>query len=127
LVGIIAALRSEWVTKAAKRSWTRVGVWESRMYHDLVAVTSPGSDFRFLRQEVEAAIESKPIIVSPHDTSTSGLDSQTSTASRKNVGDSKVHPRSFCIPFLGWFVSRSPVSALANLLNRNLSVSTTPP
>ena len=103
MVAIIAGLRSEWVTRAAKKSWPRIGTWESRMFRDLVAVTSPGSDFRFLRQEVEAAIEAKPILVNPHNTSASGTDGQSSTASRKPIGDGRVQPRSFCIPFLGWF------------------------
>jgi len=106
LVSIIAGLRSDWVARAMHKSWNRVGMWENRMFQDLTAVTSPGGNFKFLRQEVEAAIEAKPIFVGPHDISAISTDGQSSTTNRKAAGDGKVQPRPACIPFLGIYLSQ---------------------
>jgi GDP/GTP exchange factor required for growth at low temperature len=103
LVSIIAGLKNDWVTKAMRKSWSRVGIWETRMFRDLVAVTSPEADFKFLRQEVDATIEAKPITVGPHEAAMVSNDGQSSSMSRKAAGDGKVQPRSGCIPFLGVF------------------------
>ena len=39
------------------------------MYRDLRLVTDSAGDFRYLRQEVEAAIKAEPISINPHDSS----------------------------------------------------------
>lgn len=91
------------------------------MFNDLVAVTSPAGDFKFLRQEVEATIEAKPIIVGPKDASIISTDGQ-STANRKAAGDGKVQPRAACIPFLGMSCLFTCVN-FCPFFRRNLSFS----
>jgi hypothetical protein len=70
------------------------------MFHDLVAVTSPVGDFKFLRHEVEAAIKARPIN-SGLDESVTSSDGQSSAPNRKVNNDNRVQPRPACIPFLG--------------------------
>ena len=75
----------------------KLGSWEARVYRDLRLVTDAAGDFRLLRQEVEAAIEAKPISANPHDSSAIGADA---SPMGKGKGEGKIQPRT-CIPFLG--------------------------
>ena len=68
------------------------------MYRDLRLVTQPSGDFRYLRQEVEAAIEAEPISANPRDSSAAGADG---SPMGKGKGEGKIQPRTACIPFLG--------------------------
>ena len=68
------------------------------MYRDLRLVTDSAGDFRYLRQEVEAAIKAEPISVNPHDSSVIGADSSPMA---KGKGEGKIQPRTACVPFLG--------------------------
>ena len=77
LTSLLAGLGSQWVTRAVGRRWEKLGSSEARVYRDLVLVTQGAGDFRYIRQEVEAAIEAEP------------------------MGEGKIQPRTACIPFLG--------------------------
>lgn len=68
------------------------------MYRDLRLVTDGAGDFRYLRQEVEAAIKAEPITINPHDSSVISADA---SPVGKGKGEGKIQPRSACIPFLG--------------------------
>ena len=71
------------------------------MYRDLRLVTGAAGDFRYLRQEVEAAIEAEPINIKPRDSSVVGADASPS----KGKGEGKIQPRTACVPFLGTFLA----------------------
>ena len=77
LISLLAGLRSEWVVQAVGKRWEKLGSSEARVYRDLRLVTGAAGDFRYIRQEVEAAIEVEP------------------------TGEGKIQPRTACIPFLG--------------------------
>lgn len=68
------------------------------MYRDLRLVTDAAGDFRYLRQEVEAAIKAEPMSINPHDSSAIGVDA---SPAGKGKGEGKIQPRIACIPFLG--------------------------
>ena len=74
------------------------------MYRDLRLVTDSAGDFRYLRQEVEAAIKAEPISVNPRDSSVIGTDA---SPMGKGKGEGKIQPRTACIPFLGTYRSVS--------------------
>jgi len=98
LISLLAGLQSEWVARAVGKRWEKLGSSDARVYRDLRLVTDASGDFRYLRQEVEAAIGAEPISVNPHDSSSIGADVPSSG---KGKGEGKIQPRTACIPFLG--------------------------
>ena len=98
MISLLAGLQSESVARSLGKRWEKLGSWEVRVYRDLRLVTDSAGDFRYLRQEVEAAIEAKPISVNPHDSSAIGADA---SPIGKGKGEGKIQPRTACIPFLG--------------------------
>ena len=82
------------------------------MYRDLRLVTSVSGDFRYLRQEVEAAIEAEPISANPRDSSAAGADA---SPMGKGKGEGKIQPRTACIPFLGMHRSNVDLSRCLTL------------
>ena len=77
LISLLAGLQSEWVTRAVGKRWEKLGYSEARVYRDLRLVTGAAGDFRYIRQEVEAAIEAEP------------------------MAEGKIQLRTACVPFLG--------------------------
>ncbi|KAF9652084.1 hypothetical protein BDM02DRAFT_3083136, partial [Thelephora ganbajun] len=65
LMSLLTGLQSEWVAQAVGKHWEKLSSSEARVYRDLRLVTNGSGDFRYLRQEVEAAIEAEPISVNP--------------------------------------------------------------
>ena len=98
LISLLAGLQGEWVARAVGRRWEKLGSSEARVYRDLRLVTDAAGDFRYLRQEVEAAIKAEPICISPRDSSVIGADA---SPMGKGKGEGKIQPRTACIPFLG--------------------------
>ena len=98
LISLLAGLRSEWVARAVGKRWEKLSSSDARVYRDLRLVTHSSGDFRFLRQEVEAAIEAEPISANPRDSSAAGSDA---SQMGKGKGEGKIQPRTACIPFLG--------------------------
>ena len=94
LVAIIAGLRSDWVTKSMRRLWNRVGIWEMRVFEDLVEYTRNSDDFNYIRRTIESMVEAKPLELASH--SVTGTDSHKS-----RTGDAKAAPPSACVPFIG--------------------------
>jgi len=103
LISLLAGLQSEWVARAVGKRWEKLGSSEARVYRDLRLVTDSAGDFRYLRQEVEAAIKAEPISVNPHDSSVIGSDASPMA---KGKGEGKIQPRTACIPFLGQYLSQ---------------------
>lgn len=98
LISLLAGLRSQWVTRAVGKRWEKLGSSEARVYRDLRLVTGAAGDFRYIRQEVEAAIEAEPVSINPRDSSAIGVDAPSAG---KGKGEGKIQPRTACIPFLG--------------------------
>lgn len=122
LVAIIAALQSEWVTKAMRKSaWNRVGLWENRMFKDLKIFTTNSEDFKYIRQVVESIVDAKPLDANTHAASVvsgGAADTQTGKAKTDRQALSSV-----CIPFIGVFFLHFPSIKLIWFCHRCISVS----
>ncbi|KAF8970688.1 hypothetical protein BDZ97DRAFT_1694461 [Flammula alnicola] len=105
LTAIITALQNEWVTKAMrKQGWSRIGIFESRMYRDLKQFTSNVDDFKFMRQVIDSIVDSKPLENSNHAASVVSGDSQSGKG--KAGTDNRPAIPSACIPFIGIYLSQ---------------------
>lgn len=97
LVAIITGLQSDWVTRAMRRSsWSRVGIFETRMFKDLKVFTANVDDFLYIRQVVESIVEPKNVEASSH--SASVVSTDTHSGRSKTTSE---RPASTCIPFIG--------------------------
>lgn len=104
LVAVISGLTSDWVKKAMRRSWSRVGIWEMRVLEDLKAFTTSDDDFRYIRRAITAIADAKPLNAGAHDdstTSTGPTDGISSGSKSKTNPDGKPAVPTSCIPFLG--------------------------
>lgn len=100
LTAIVAALQSDWVTRAMRRSaWHRIGIFETRVLKDLKQFTSSVDNFKFIRQATDAIAESKPLETSSASVVSGGTDSKGKQAERLQVP-------SACIPFIGVYLSQ---------------------
>ncbi|TFK48184.1 ras GEF [Heliocybe sulcata] len=107
LTAVIAGLQSDFVNKAMGRSWSRLGVWEQRMFQDLKAFTSREDDFTHIRHAVSAMIERKPIATSSLDVSSNGIpDAQPSSSRSRATSDTKPQTPPACIPFVGVYLAQ---------------------
>ena len=100
LVAIITALKSDWVSRAMRRtSWHRVGIFESRMFKDLKVFTANVDDFQYIRQITETIADAKTMGAGSHTASVvnGGGDGQSS----KGRGSLERPTPSACIPFIG--------------------------
>ncbi|KAF7759677.1 hypothetical protein Agabi119p4_11372 [Agaricus bisporus var. burnettii] len=98
LTAIIAALQSDWVNRAMRKSgWNRIGIFEARVLKDLKQFTSSVDNFKFIRQATDSITESKPL-----ETSTS------SVVSGEGKGKHMERPPvpTACIPFIGVYLSQ---------------------
>lgn len=126
LVAIIAALQSDWVTKAMQRpGWNRVGIWENRMFKDLKAFATNSEDFKHIRTTVAAIVDVKPLDANTHAASvvSGGTDGQSGKG--KITSEWPAIP-SACIPFIGQFIhtlSLKYQSSLIKFIHMRISVS----
>ncbi|THH30302.1 hypothetical protein EUX98_g3880 [Antrodiella citrinella] len=105
LVAVIAGLRSNWVTKATKQAWNRVGMWESRMLNNLILWTTAAGDFKYIRATVNSLAEAKST-VPPQDASNVSTDGQSSTTRSRATSEGKPPPPPpTCVPFFGVYLS----------------------
>lgn len=119
LVALIAGLRSELVNKAMRRSWNRVGTWETRMLNDLKVYTVNTDDFMHIRRTIDAIADAKPLDVGSRAASivSVGTDSKGKTHL-----DGNPSAASACIPFIGLFSSLSCFLVYPSVLPRCLSI-----
>lgn len=101
VVAIIAGLQSEWVTRATRRSWNRIGMWEKRMFNDLRSFITNSEDFKFIRHAVESIVDAKPLETGSHASVVSGGGGSADAQSGK--GKTIIAPPipTACIPFIG--------------------------
>lgn len=92
LVAIVAGLRSEWVSRAMKRGWDRVNVYNLRILKDLTSFADPADDFKHIRRAVAQLTDPKlPTGASEEAASVRG-------STRGRLGDGKAATG---VPFLG--------------------------
>lgn len=58
-MAIVAGLRSEWVSRAMKRGWDRVNVYNLRILKDLTSFADPADDFKHIRRAVAQLTDPK--------------------------------------------------------------------
>ncbi|PPR05048.1 hypothetical protein CVT24_010195 [Panaeolus cyanescens] len=104
LTAIIYALDNEWVNRAMQKSVWKLGAVEERMLRALKQVTSSLDDFKFIREVVEAIVDSKPLDNSSHPPSVvSGGTEGSQSGKGKAASDNRSVP-SACIPFIGVYL-----------------------
>ncbi|KAG9037140.1 hypothetical protein FRB95_006694 [Tulasnella sp. JGI-2019a] len=103
VVGLITGLQSPAVSLAMRRLWTRLGRWETRVFEDLKAFTSPHRNFRFIREAMEALTGAQP--ARPSD-AMPAMNGSISSASRGKAPDNgpAPPPPPGCIPFIGIYL-----------------------
>lgn len=106
LTAIIAALQSDWVNQAMRKSaWHRIGIFETRVLKDLKQFTSSVDNFKFIRQATDAIAESKPLETSTSSVVSGGGESKGKHPERPQVPTA-------CIPFIGQsLIFLEPISA----------------
>ncbi|KIL57421.1 hypothetical protein M378DRAFT_16254 [Amanita muscaria Koide BX008] len=99
LTAIVTGLNSDLVFKALGRQWNRIGRREHRMFSDFQQFISNVDGFKYMRNMIDSIAQSKPPDDSSHAASivSGGTDS-------KHKSDTK--PPSFCIPFIGVYLSQ---------------------
>ncbi|OBZ74987.1 hypothetical protein A0H81_05410 [Grifola frondosa] len=117
LVAIIAGLQSEWVSKAKRQAFNKVGTWENRVLADLIAWTSNEADFKHIRQTVEALVDAKPIIGGTQDSSIGGGDGQPLTARSRAASEGRPPSPPSCVPFFGVYLAQLHYSNLPDLID----------
>lgn len=106
LVTIITALRNDWVSKAMRRSWHRVGIFETRMFKDLTVFTSNADDFQYIRQTIEIIADAKNVDTGSRAASViSGGGTDVQSGKGRGGSERPVAP-SACIPFIGVYLSQ---------------------
>ena len=121
LVAIISGLSNDWVRKAMRRSWNRVGKWETRVYEDLRAFCTAEDDFRYIRRAIAALVDAKPLTANGQEESTltsSSTSDVTTPGSRNRSTDGKVAPPTSCVPFIGEFVLQNVTRTLSSTGNK---------
>lgn len=94
------ALKGEWVARAMKRQgWSRIGIFEARVFKDLKIFITVADNFKFMRQIVDSIVDAKPLEGSSHASVVSGGDSQSGKG--KGASDSRPMVPTACIPFIG--------------------------
>lgn len=88
-----------------KRSWSRVGIWENRVFEDLKTFCTSDDDFVYIRRQIAAIVEAKPLTGGGQDESVApnagSTDGQSSGAKSRGTTDGKPALPTCCIPFIG--------------------------
>ncbi|KAG6909166.1 hypothetical protein DXG01_001793 [Tephrocybe rancida] len=101
LVAIITGLGSDWVTRAMKRTgWSRVGLWENRMFRDLKVFTTNADDFKHIRQTVTSIVDAKPLDLNSHAASVVSGGGTDAQSGKGKANADRPSPPATCIPFI---------------------------
>jgi len=112
LTAIIAGLQSQWVQAAMKRHWSRMGIWEMRVFNDLQKFTGRNDNFRFIREATALLADASNAQGGMPPTSSS-----SSVAGPKSEQDRRSSPVG-CVPFLGVYLSElSDCAALPDYID----------
>ncbi|KAL1741639.1 hypothetical protein HDZ31DRAFT_44998 [Schizophyllum fasciatum] len=103
LMAILTGLRSEWVAKAMRRLWHRLGMFETRMLNDFKQYTTSEGDFKYIRHAVDAIADSKPLDAGSHAPSVVSGGAGDTPGKGKGGGDKAVPTT--CIPFIGIYLA----------------------
>jgi hypothetical protein len=94
LVAIVAGLRSELVSRAMKRGWDRVNVYNLRILKDLTSFADSADDFKHIRRAVSGLTDPKLA------TGASEEAASVRSSARGRLTDGKAPTG---VPFLGGF------------------------
>ncbi|TBU39177.1 ras GEF [Dichomitus squalens] len=103
LVAIITGLKSEWVTKARRQAFSKIGTWEARVLRDLTDWTSSAGDFKHIRQTVDSLVEAKS---SAQEGPVKSADGQVQTTRSRAASDTRPPQDPACIPFFGVYLAQ---------------------
>ena len=85
-----------------KTGWSRLSVYETRMFRDLKLFTAIKDDFKFMRQATDAIVDAKPLESSSQAPSVvSGGATESLNGKGKANSDSRSITPTMCIPFIG--------------------------
>ena len=88
-----------------KRSWSRIGIWETRVFEDLKAFCTSDDDFRYIRKAIAALVASNSLTSGGNDkagiSSTATVDATSSSSRSKSHQDGKTAAAPSCVPFIG--------------------------
>ncbi|KAI0298477.1 hypothetical protein B0F90DRAFT_1732791 [Multifurca ochricompacta] len=109
LVAIVAGLRSDWVSRAMKRGWERVNLYNLRILKDLTSFADPADDFKHIRRAVAQLTDPKL---------TAGASEEAvsvRSSARGKLADGKA---AMGVPFLGIYLAPlQRVSRLPDLID----------
>ncbi|KAH9920878.1 ras GEF [Epithele typhae] len=103
LVAIIAGLRSDWVAKARRQTYTRISNWEARVLRDLTDWTTSAGDFKHIRQMLDSLVEAR---TGAQDGPVKSSDGTPATSRSRAASDSKPPTDPACIPFFGVYLAQ---------------------
>lgn len=104
LMAILTGLRSDWVAKAMRRLWHRLGMFETRMLNDFKQFATTEGDFKHIRLAIEAIADSKPLDAGSHAPSVVSGGAGDTPGKGKGGGGDKATPTT-CIPFIGVYLA----------------------
>jgi Gdp/GTP exchange factor required for growth at low temperatures len=95
-----------WVGAAMNKSWSRIPVWEARIFNDLKKWTSSTENFKYIRATIDAMTDPEPLRGSTQSPSVlSGGTGDGPSSRNRNGGDGKTLVPKAGIPFIGeWIV-----------------------
>ncbi len=95
LVAIVAGLRSDWVSRAMKRGWDRINLYNLRMLKDLTSFTESTDDFKHIRKAIAQLTDPKL---------TAGASEEASSVRSSTRGKLTDGKPATGVPFLGVFL-----------------------
>ncbi|KAG8896424.1 hypothetical protein FRC01_011826 [Tulasnella sp. 417] len=99
VVALITSLQTPMVSAAMRRLWSRVGMWEMRVFEDLKEFSSPRGNFKFIREAIAAMVDRR------EDPPNGPPSAHSSVSSRSRMPVDKAVAPASCIPFIGVYLS----------------------
>jgi hypothetical protein len=110
LTQIIHGLQTPYVERL-KKTWSKLGIWESRMFRDLKEFTSHLSNFKSLRNVQDSLINDSPSTIS----SSTPIQTTTSTSSQHSINLSNNSAANLPGNVSAHFLHSSEASASSNI------------
>ncbi|KAF8512938.1 hypothetical protein BU17DRAFT_53758 [Hysterangium stoloniferum] len=105
LVALISGLQTRWVNQAMERRWSKVGIWEQRIFEDLKRFTSRVGQFKYIRNATAALVDAQSLQTLSQDKTSNASAAVSSSSSRPRASEVRDVP-SPCVPFLGAYLAQ---------------------